>query len=96
MTIDGKGVGETHEMGAFGLGVAPRSSKPVNKIELSKEQEAEIFEAQRFEPYDLGEKNADAAEDEVVETGGVKKKTKKRPSMDKQTAFLEFKKEDQA
>jgi hypothetical protein len=44
-TIRDNGVGENHEIGAFGLGVAPKSSKPVNKIELSKEQEAEIAEA---------------------------------------------------
>jgi hypothetical protein len=57
--MDGKGVGDTHEIGAFGLGVAPRSSKPINKIELSKEQEAEIAEAQRFEPYEQDEKTED-------------------------------------
>lgn len=37
------GVGELLELGEFGLGVAPRASKPINKIELSKEKEAEIL-----------------------------------------------------
>ena len=38
------------ERGEFGLGRAPRESKPIHKIELTKEQEAEIHEAQCFEP----------------------------------------------
>lgn len=41
-------------------------------------------------------KNEDTTEDEVVETGGAKKKTKKRPAMEKQSAFLEFKKEEES
>lgn len=41
----GDGVGEVQELGEFGLGVAPRDSRPVNKIEMSKEKEAEIAEA---------------------------------------------------
>jgi hypothetical protein len=32
-------------LGEFGLGMAPRDSRPVNKIELTKEKEAEILEA---------------------------------------------------
>lgn len=35
------GVGEILERGEFGLGVAPRASRPVTKIELTKGQEAE-------------------------------------------------------
>lgn len=36
-TMLGKdGVGELEEIGEFGLGLAPRTSKPVNKIEISK------------------------------------------------------------
>lgn len=30
------GVGELDEIGEFGLGIAPRLAKPVNKIEISK------------------------------------------------------------
>lgn len=33
------GVGEVLEIGEFGLGIAPRDSKPVAKIEISKERE---------------------------------------------------------
>ena len=39
------GVGVEVEVGEFGLGKAPSDSRPVNKIELSKEQEAAIQEA---------------------------------------------------
>ena len=36
------GLGELDEIGEFGLGKAHRESKPVSKIEVSKEKEAEI------------------------------------------------------
>jgi hypothetical protein len=36
------GVGDIEEVGEFGLGIAPHTAKPVHKIELSKEREAEI------------------------------------------------------
>jgi len=39
------GVGTEVDQGEFGLGRAPRDSRPVNKIELTKEKEAEIAEA---------------------------------------------------
>ena len=42
MKEDAAGVGEIMEQGEFGLGIAPRDSKPINKIELTKEKEAEI------------------------------------------------------
>ena len=38
-TMQGDGVGDVEELGEFGLGVAPRDSRPVNKIEMSKEKE---------------------------------------------------------
>lgn len=38
-------------MGEFGLGIAPKDSKPVNKIELTKEKEAEIADANAYEEY---------------------------------------------
>lgn len=39
------GVGEIQDLGEFGLGLAPKDSKPVNKIELTKKKEAEIADA---------------------------------------------------
>ena len=36
------GVGDIEDAGEFGLGKAPLESKPVHKIEVSKEREAEI------------------------------------------------------
>ena len=41
-TIQEGRVGELEELGEFGLGVALREAKPVTKIEISKEKEAEI------------------------------------------------------
>ena len=41
------GVGEIQDLGEFGLGLAPKDSKPVNKIELTKKKEAEIADADR-------------------------------------------------
>lgn len=36
------GVGDLEDIGEFGLGVAPRYSKPVTKIEISKQREEVI------------------------------------------------------
>ena len=49
--IQENGVGEVQELGEFGLGIAPKGSKPINKIETSKAKEAEIADAQAYEPY---------------------------------------------
>jgi hypothetical protein len=38
----GDGAGEIMDLGGFGLGIAPKESKPVTKIEISKEREEEI------------------------------------------------------
>ena len=40
------GVGDLEEIGEFGLGLAPSLSKPVNKIEISKQREEEINKMQ--------------------------------------------------
>jgi hypothetical protein len=40
------GVGDLEEIGEFGLGLAPRLAKPVNKIEISKEREEVINKMQ--------------------------------------------------
>jgi hypothetical protein len=44
-TRDNDGVGDIQDQGEFGLGIAPRDSRPVNRIELTKEKEAEIADA---------------------------------------------------
>lgn len=43
------GVGDVEDLGEFGLGLAPRESRPVAKIELSKEKEEEIARMNEFE-----------------------------------------------
>lgn len=40
------GVGDLQEIGEFGLGVAPSLSRPINKIEISKQREEEINKMQ--------------------------------------------------
>jgi hypothetical protein len=42
MKMEQNGVGDIEEAGEFGLGKARHDAKPVNKIEVSKEREAEI------------------------------------------------------
>jgi hypothetical protein len=39
-------VGDLQEIGEFGLGVAPSLSRPINKIEISKQREEEILRMQ--------------------------------------------------
>ena len=45
------GVGDLEEIGEFGLGRALKDSKPVTKIEISKEKEAEIATMQQYTEY---------------------------------------------
>lgn len=52
-------VGEIEETGEFGLGIAPKEAKPVTKIELTKEKEAEIANMQQWEP-------AEEVQDELI------------------------------
>lgn len=47
--LQADGVGEVEDAGQFGLGLAPRESKPVTKIELSKEKEEEIARMNEYE-----------------------------------------------
>jgi len=44
-TMGVDGIGIEVDQGEFGLGRAARDSRPINKIELTKEKEAEINEA---------------------------------------------------
>ena len=90
-TMGENGVGQEVDQGEFGLGRAPRDSRPVNKIELTKEKEAEIAEAQAFIDYE-----PEAIEESNDDEAGILAKQrasqlKKRKPIDKQMAFNEFK-----
>jgi len=68
----------------------------VNKIELSKEKEAEIAEAQAFVEYAKSEATEGLDDEQtLLDAARHKTKVKKRKAIDKQTAFMEFKQEDQ-
>ena len=88
------GSGEIQDQGEFGLGRAPRDSKPINKIELTKEKEAEIQEAQAYEEYQVSEAgDSSMGEGNNIDVRRSKNRPKKRKGIDMQTAFLEFKHE---
>ena len=70
-----EGVGQLADQGEFGLGIAARDSRPVHKIELTKEKEAELQEAQAYEEWDQDD-TADAEEDEQAMIGAVRLKHK--------------------
>jgi len=88
------GVGEINDIGEFGLGVAPRDSRPVFKIEMSKEKEAELAEAQRFveDAASQGPEDMDSSA-AFLKQAKSKAKLNRRKPIDKQDAFLEFKQE---
>ena len=48
-TIHEGRVGDLDDIGQFGLGKSMRESKPVTKIEISKEKEAEIRAMEQWE-----------------------------------------------
>ena len=50
-TLRKDGVGEILDMGEFGLGLAPLESKPVTKIEISKEREEAIAKMQNYQEF---------------------------------------------
>mmetsp|Transcript_20726 Transcript_20726/g.31783 ORF Transcript_20726/g.31783 Transcript_20726/m.31783 type:complete len:153 (-) Transcript_20726:195-653(-) len=88
------GVGDIQDQGEFGLGVAPRDSKPINKIELTKEKEAELVESQAYEEYPVSEAGASVEDDSaLIDAARHKNRPKKRKGVDKQGAFIEFKQE---
>ena len=91
-TLHTDGVGKLQDQGEFGLGLAPKDSKPINKIELSQAQEAEIKEANSFEEYAKSEASVPLDDEAaILEAARSKKKAKLRPAITKQEAFLEFK-----
>lgn len=89
------GVGIEVEVGEFGLGKAPNDSKPVNKIELSKEQEHAIQEAQQYEDYEESVAEDPIENDAAILAGSRLKQAKMRKGVDRQTAFIEFKSSEQ-
>lgn len=93
-------VGHLEEAGEFGLGRAPREAKPVIKIELSKEKEAEIAAMGHYE-------EAVETNDEIIQQEeeaamlqrmrkGKRSTTERRAAIDRQVAFLEFKETEAA
>lgn len=79
------------DTGEFGLGKAPPTSKPINKIELSKAKEEEIAKMQEddeeHERSDMQEE--DESKMEIIRL--KKQRDKKRKPIDRQTAFIEYK-----
>jgi hypothetical protein len=75
------GVGDLEDLGEFGLGIAPRHIKPVNKIELSKKKEEEIARMQADDDYPAQEDEPDEDADSKLEILRLKKKreAKRKP-----------------
>ena len=67
------GVGELEEIGEFGLGIAPRHLKPVNKIELSKKKEEEIARMQADDDMPVETRDEDEEADSKMEIIRLKK-----------------------
>jgi hypothetical protein len=82
-------VGDEEETRGFGLGVAPRDAKPLNKLEMNREKD-------EFYQSELGDDDIPEEEDEeeLMRTRIQKKKDKKRSAIPRQEAFLEFKQEE--
>lgn len=86
------GVGELEDIGEFGLGIAPRNLKPVNKIEISKKREEEIARMQADDDFPVETRDEDEEADSKMEIIRLKKqRDKKRKPIDRQSAFIEFK-----
>lgn len=87
------GVGELEEIGEFGLGIAPSMSKPINKIEISKQREEEINKMMIAdeEPRPQSQDDEEDPEAEIQQLKLKQQRQKKRKPTDRQTAFLEFK-----
>ena len=77
-------MGELDDIGEFGLGVAPRYDKPINKIEISKAKEEERAKMEADDDY--REEDLDGNEDEESKLEIIrlkKKRDKKRKPMDR-------------
>ena len=88
-------VGELEDVGEFGLGIAVREAKPVTKIEISKEKEAEIAAMQHWEAFEETQDELILQQEENAMLTRMRKKknanSERRAPIDKQTAFREFK-----
>ena len=75
------GVGDLEEIGEFGLGIAPRNIKPVNKIELSKKKEEEIARMQADDDDYIQQDDYDEEADSKLEIMRLKKQreAKRKP-----------------
>ena len=93
-------VGDLEESGEFGLGIAPREAKPVAKIEISKEKEAEIAAMQHWEPVEEVQDEVILQQEENAMLMRMRKKknqnAERRPAIDKQVAFREYKQTEAA
>ncbi|CDW85408.1 kinesin motor domain-containing protein [Stylonychia lemnae] len=90
--MNSDGVGDLDDIGEFGLGIAPRNLKPVNKIELSKKKEEEIARMQADDDNPPLETEPDDEADSKLEMMRLKKQREaKRKPIDRQQAFIEFK-----
>ncbi len=67
------GVGDLDEIGEFGLGIAPRTLKPVNKIEISKKREEEIARMQADDDDIRDNREEDEEADSKLEIIRLKK-----------------------
>ena len=67
------GVGDLDDIGEFGLGIAPRNIKPVNKIELSKKKEEEIARMQADDDDPIPQDDIDEEADSKLEIMRLKK-----------------------
>lgn len=88
------GVGDIEEVGEFGLGIAPHTAKPVHKIELSKEREAEIeMMNQYFEKEDKNEEHIQQQEEiAMIQRMRLRNRNQeRRKPIDRQAAFIEYK-----
>ena len=80
-------VGDLEEVGEFGLGVAVREAKPVTKIEISKEKEAEIAAMQHWEAHEEVQDELILKQEENAMLARMRKKknanSERRPAIDK-------------
>jgi hypothetical protein len=77
-------VGELDEIGEFGLGVAPRYDKPINKIEISKAKEEERAKMEAdddFRDDDLDDNEDEESKLEIIRL--KKKRDKKRKPVER-------------